>query len=264
MTDKNTYYAGGLGVDAYDLLLNEEVVAGDIAFYLDCAKRFGEPVLEIATGTGRVLVPLAQGGYDVTGLDLSTAMLRRAEHRLREQGLSDPRVKFVQGDMRRFDLGRQYALILVPFRSFQHLTEPAEQRAALGCMYRHLKPGGHLVLNLFDPRFDKLVDPNAMVGSTREGRDSTGRLVRRTVIARDVDFLRQVVRDHMRIEVCEVNGFVAASEESEWALRWMQRQETAYLLELSGFEVVAEYSDFDRSPPAYGKEQIWIARRRDI
>jgi hypothetical protein len=44
----------------------------------------------------------------------------------------------------------------------------------------------------------------------------------------------------------------------------MQRQETAYLLELSGFEIVAEYSDYNRSPPAYGKEQIWIARRRDV
>ena len=43
-------------------------------------------------------------------------------------------------------------------------------------------------------------------------------------------------------------------------LRWTHRQEMRYLFELTGFEVEAEYSDFHRSPPAYGREQIWLAR----
>ena len=74
--DPNAYYASGLGVETYDLL--HDPITSDIAFYLKCASRFGDPVLELGTGTGRVLLPLVEAGYEVTGLDLSPAMLRLA------------------------------------------------------------------------------------------------------------------------------------------------------------------------------------------
>ncbi len=44
-------------------------------------------------------------------------------------------------------------------------------------------------------------------------------------------------------------------------MSWIYRREMRYLFELTGFEVLAEYSDFAKSPPAYGKEQIWVARK---
>ncbi len=255
------YYADGLGVASYDLLLNGAAVEGDIAFYLDCARQFGGPVLELATGTGRVLLPLARQGVEIVGLDRSRAMLARAEDKLRAEGVARTRVQLVEADMMDFDLGRQFALVIVPFRSFQHLTEPVAQRAALRCVHRHLKPRGHLVLHLFDPWFPNLVDPVTMVGNTREARDPThGVVFRRTTISRDVDFVHQVVRETMRLEAVDSEGTSVAQEDTVWALKWMERQETANLLELCGFDPVAEYSDFRKSPPAYGKEQIWVAR----
>lgn len=265
MTDVNNYYAGGLGVDAYDplLSLNGNVVSGDIDFYLECAREFGDPVLEIATGNGRVLTPLAEAGHEVVGLDLSAAMLRVAEARLKARKLGPPRVMLSQGDMTDFDLGRQFALILIPFRSFQHVTEPEAQRAALRCMHRHLRPGGHLVVNVFDPRFDLLANPQAFVGLKRQVRDPRGWLLRRTIVARDVDFLRQTWRETLLLELFDADGALRKSDESVWTLRWMLRQEMRYLLELSGFEPVAEYSDFKKSPPAYGNEQNWVARKTD-
>ena len=42
-------------------------------------------------------------------------------------------------------------------------------------------------------------------------------------------------------------------------LRWIYRYEMRCLLELTGFMVRAEYSDFKRSPPRYGAEQVWVA-----
>ena len=57
-------------------------------------------------------------------------------------------------------------------------------------------------------------------------------------------------------------GIRVAAEETSWALRWIWRQEMAWLLELAGFEVVEHYADFDRAPPAYGREQLWVARCR--
>jgi hypothetical protein len=66
----------------------------------------------------------------------------------------------------------------------------------------------------------------------------------------------------LRIEELDGEGNVIDSEESSWSLRWTMRQEMAYLLELCEFEPIEEFSDFQGSPPDYGREQLWIARAR--
>jgi hypothetical protein len=69
------------------------------------------------------------------------------------------------------------------------------------------------------------------------------------------------VTETIRFEVIGPAGAMVATEETSWALRWTYRQEMAYLLELTGFDVVAQYGDFHGAPLAYGGEQIWVARR---
>src|SRR5688572_27712712 len=151
MADPNAYYARGLGVTMYDLFVGGGPLAGDVEFYLDCAQRYGGPILELGVGTGRILVPLAEAGYDVVGLDLSPAMLEIAAAKLRERPEAAERVRLLEGDMTNFDLGQRFALVLIPARSFQHVTTPEGQRATLRCIRRHLVMGGHLILDLFDP-----------------------------------------------------------------------------------------------------------------
>jgi SAM-dependent methyltransferase len=259
--DPNTYYAGGLGVETYDLL--HDPITRDIAFYLKCASRFGDPVLELGTGTGRVLLPLIEAGHEVTGLDLSPAMLQLARAKVRERVATGDRIRLVEGDMTAFDLGRRFALALVPARAFQHLITPEGQRAALTCIHRHLVPGGHLVLDLFDPIFENLFGAQKQAAFNREVRDeSSGHLVRRTVVARHVDALNQVLTEQLCFERFNAAGDLIASGGTSWSLRWTLRQEMAYLLELCGFAVIEQYSDFNGSPPVYGREQLWIASAR--
>lgn len=76
------------------------------------------------------------------------------------------------------------------------------------------------------------------------------------------DPFRQTVHESLQFEEIDQAGSVMGSEETSWSLRWSTRQETAYLLELTGFDVVDLYSDFGRSPPDYGREQLWVARAR--
>src|SRR5271165_7218240 len=91
-------------------------------FYDAAASLSGGPVLELGCGTGRMLVPLAQAGLHVTGLDISQRMLERAaEKRARLEAAQHDRVRLVQGDMTLFDLGEQFPLVIIPFRPFQHL-----------------------------------------------------------------------------------------------------------------------------------------------
>lgn len=258
MADGNSHYSHELAVQAYDLFVGRGLLVGDIDFYLGCAAKFGGPILEVGVGTGRIAIPLAQAGYEVVGLDLSARMLDRA--RIKLEGLPEiaDRITFVQADMTDFSLGRTFALVLNTARSFQHITDPGQQRAALACARRHLKPGGHLVLDLFDPNFALLLSdtmpPPVEVAADR------GRTVRRTVVSRAIDPLHQVIRETLRFEY--LRGDAAAEEPYEvtWTLRWSTRQEIQYLLEMCGFEPVEQYSDFHASPPAYGREQLWVAR----
>jgi len=261
LTDPNAYYAGGLGVSMYDLFTGGGLLAGDVEFYLDRARRFGGPILELGTGTGRVLIPLAEAGCEVVGLDLSPAMLDVAAAKLGERPELADRVRLVEGDMTDFDLAQRFALAIIPARSFQHVTTPPGQRATLRCVRRHVVPGGHLILDLFDPNFELLFANNGAGSPPREARDPrSGRLVRRTVAARHNDPLRQSVEEVLRFEEFDQAGNMVAREETSWSLRWSMRQEIAYLLELCGFEPIEQFSDFKGSPPDYGREQLWVAR----
>jgi ubiquinone/menaquinone biosynthesis C-methylase UbiE len=125
----------------------------DIPFYLELARRYGDPVLELACGTGRLAIPLARAGFAVTGLDLSPEMLRLARAKLRQEPPAvRRRVKLVQGDMANFDLALAARLAFVPFSSFFHLSTPRQRAACIAAAYRHLAPGGAFLVDLLPPR----------------------------------------------------------------------------------------------------------------
>jgi hypothetical protein len=89
----------------------------------------------------------------------------------------------------------------------------------------------------------------------------TGHTVIRKVIERINDPVRQLFTERFYLEELDDQGRLLNSEETSWSFKWATRQEMRYLFELTGFEVVAEFSDFFRSPPAYGAEQLWFVRK---
>jgi SAM-dependent methyltransferase len=254
----------GPSVDFYDLREHGgpgSPVEGDVAFYLRQAKRARGPILELASGTGRIAFPLADAGFDVTGLEASAAMLQVARRKLAAAPRAN--LRFVRGDMRRFSLRRTVALVLIPFRAFQHLLTVRDQRACLACVRRHLRPGGRLIVDLFDPRLEYLLpDAPAAPASRPAVHDpSTGRDVAIAVIDRRNDPVTQTFEETWRWTVT-AGGRVVRRADEVLRLRWTYRHEMRHLFELCGFDVVAEYSDFTGSPPRYGAEQVWIAARR--
>jgi SAM-dependent methyltransferase len=261
MEEATAHYRSRLAVAAYDLFHGGGMLEGDIDFYLDCAQRYSSPILEVGAGTGRVLFPLADAGHEVVGLDSSVEMLDVAAEKLSARPDLTGRVQLKKGDMTDFDLNRQFPQVIVSARSFQHLLSPAEQRKALRCIHRHLSPGGHLVLDLFDPYFELLFAKNAALPAPNEEVDhKSGMSIRRTLLARANDPMRQTIHEVLLYEAFDQTGAQVESEETSWTLRWSMRQEMAYLLELCGFDVVEQFSDFRRSPPRYACEQLWVAR----
>jgi len=265
--DSNAYYHSRLAVRVYDVLSGDAgingPVKGDVNFYIECAREFGAPVLELATGTGRVLWPIAAAGFDIVGIDISDDMLALARAKGQPEVESvRQRVTLQRMDMTAFQLRQSFRLALIPFRAFQHLTLPREQREALKCINRSLVPGGHLVIDIVDARLEHCVPGAPSPMPERRVKDEkTGRTAVHRVVERINDPVRQFFTEKLRLEELSDDGRTIESEESEWSLRWATRQEMRYLFELTGFEVVAEYSDFLRSPPAYGKEQLWVLRK---
>jgi ubiquinone/menaquinone biosynthesis C-methylase UbiE len=251
-------YYNSLFVRAYDAFyVGGAPITGDVAFYERLARETGGPVLEIACGTGRITLPLAEKGLDITGVDISEGMLTVAQREasLRPAGVQD-RLTLVHQDMSQLNLGRHFGFIFVPARSFQHLLTIGLQRQALEVFHRHLQPTGRFVLHVFDPCLDLLIDPNSKQRELSGTHPETGCHYTGEVLRTHLDHINQVRRDLWRYTEMGPNGELLAQDTREMTLRW----ELHHLLKLCGLAAEAEYSDFCYSAPTYGKELILVAR----
>jgi SAM-dependent methyltransferase len=262
------FFDSDLVVATYDLLTEQanRQISGDVSFYLDCAARFGSPVLELGVGTGRIAWALAEANHYVVGVDRSKRMLERAK----EKGSDYPgavrrRVDLIEADITGFDIDRTFPLVLIPFSTFQHLTTPRQQRACLDCIHRHVGRSGRVILDVFDPILDACVPGAATPNPDREAVEpETGHVLRRTSMRRVNDPLTQTFVETFRLERWDGCGQLLSRDEATHHLRWATRQEMLYLFELTGFEAEAEYADFNGREPAYGQRQIWRLRPRHI
>jgi SAM-dependent methyltransferase len=228
----------------------------DVAFYVDEAKATRGPVLELGCGTGRVLLPTARAGCTITGVDASSAMLARCRAALAaEPAAVQGRVTLHQHDIRDFDLRATYALITAPFRVFQHLTTIDDQLRALATIRRHLKPGGRVVFDVFNPNFGMIANADGQEHEEiPEQPLPDGRVFRRAFRIAGVRWLDQV----NEIELIYYVG--GARHVQRFDMRWFLRAELEHLVARGGLRVDKMYGDFARGPLVEGSpEQIVFA-----
>ena len=129
----------------------------DLPFYVELAQQTVGPILEIACGTGRVLLPIARKGINIHGVDNSQTMLEILRNRLAgEPHDVRERVTLHEGDMRDFRLNAQYPLVIIPFRPMQHMLTVQDQVSALTTAALHLSDTGILAFDVFYPKFEML------------------------------------------------------------------------------------------------------------
>jgi len=237
----------------------------DVVFFVEAAKESGGAVLEAGCGTGRVLIPTAQAGIEITGLDLSPHMLAVCRELLKaEPEEVRSKVRLVEGDMRHFELPRTFSLVTLPFRPFQHLTTVGDQLACLDCIRHHLETGGKLILDIFNPSLEALARLNIGEEMAEEPEFSMpdGRRVirRHKIVSRDV--FNQINYTELIYYVTHPSGRQERLVQA-FPMRYLFKFEAEHLLARAGFEVEQLYADYDKSPygSKYPGELIFVARK---
>ena len=218
----------------YDLVHRPLADADVFSFFQDAVQQYGQPVLELASGSGNILIPLAESGIDITGIDLSDSMLTACRRKAAERHV---KVNIEKGDMRGFDLDRKFPLIYIAGNSLQHLNTVREISECFESVKRHLAPNGKLLVEVFNPYIPLLAREMGRRYSlgTRGDYDLT----------EDVDY-------DAATQVSNINWhFRHTSTNIEKTLSFTMRQffpqEFDSLFVLHGFKIEHKFGDFDSS-----------------
>ncbi len=227
----------------------------DIPFYVKLAVASGGPVLEMGCGTGRILLPTARAGVRAHGMDASPDMLTR----LRKSLANEPaevrrRVSLTRGDIRRARVGRRFALVTAPFRVAQHLLERADQRAWLRNVHRHLRPGGALCFDVFQPDYRYVADSRGPEVDVDRTDPATGRRVRRTSHTVPHPEMQRI-EVHFQWLVEDARGKKVSESTGSSIMRWFTRGELENLLELEGYRITDYWGSFQPEPFGRDSEQ---------
>ena len=214
----------------YDLVFDQFVE--DLPLWTRVAAEARGPLLDLACGTGRVLIPLLEAGADADGIDASSAMLERARAKAQARRL---RTLLVVGDMRDFTMPRRYARVISAFNAFAHASTTEDQLRTLRCVREHLEPGGALVMHMSYPTAAYWQEADGEpVKEMEVEREGTGtRLQLWDLRTKDPAQQTQV----SRIEYREVDGNnrVVSSRRLTTSQRWVYRWELELLFRIAGF-----------------------------
>jgi SAM-dependent methyltransferase len=247
----------------YDLDLVED--PGDLDMYLALAARTGGPILELAAGTGRIAVPLAAAGHDVTAVDLDPAMLERAFARARAGAELPGRLELIEADLLDLDLpgAGTYRLAITALNSLFLLATRESQRQAFRTMARHLAPGGLAVVDVWLPEPEDLARfDGRMIFEYERVEPEAGHEVTKVDSAR-FDPTTAVVDLTVIYEEGPAGGTPVRWIRRD-ALRLVGADELRAMAEDAGLVVEEVGGDYDLDPIGPGSERaVLIARRPD-
>jgi len=240
--------------DLYDFLYREE---SDVKYYLEEARKAEGKVLEIGCGTGRVMLKLLEQGVDIEGLDISKKMLEILKRKARVQNLNP---KTYLRDMRTFSLKSRYSLIIIPYRTFMHLSSENEKLDTIKRIHKHLNKNGKAIIHTYIPSA-------AEVESTAYFRPI------------NVSFFRI---DNKKITVVWHVKYSPAKDEITYRVSIYKSKDKIHsfdmrlyptnyekmkaLLKKAGFRSIKAYSDFGGTVfnPGHGRaagDLIWVAKK---
>ena len=217
----------------------------DLDMYRNFAELCGGKILELACGSGRLLLPLAREGYTLTGVDTSAAMLNIAQHALEKEGIA-ARCQLVQQDMCSLQLQEKYRLAMIALGSFGHITTRTQQQQALAAIRRHLSIGATFILDISneDARYMEALSGQMLHQGTWQQQD--GSYVTHFLSPASSNSQHLLDLTHF-YEVHRQGGNVQRNV-SQTSLYLFERNETELLLDQAGFRVKDVYGSYEFGP----------------
>lgn len=253
MTKMNSIYkVGDLIYDA-DIYDGMNTSMADLQFYKRwMPKNKDVRILELCCGTGRLTLPIAKDGYDISGVDYTSSMLEQAKLKASESGLN---VEFIEADIRTLDLPEKYDLIFIPFNSIHHLYTNEDLFKAFNVVKNHLKEGGLFLLDCFNPNIRFIVESEKDFKEIAEYTTSKGRKV----------LIKQAMRYESNSQINRIdwhyfiNGEFYSIENLD--MRMFFPQELDSYLERTGFTVVHKFGNFEEEAFSDNSEkQIFVCQ----
>jgi SAM-dependent methyltransferase len=207
----------------------------DVDFYVDLAREAEGPVIELAVGTGRIAIPIAERtGKRVIGIDSSPGMLARAREHAADAGVE---LELHEADMRDLDFHDTTDLVICPYRALLHLPTWSDRRRVFELVARALAAGGRFAWNafVFDHRYAAEVD-----GTWQD----------------------EPLRHRVEFAPGDNRVDITLEDGPKLSLWWSTKSEWEGLLEVAGLETDVLYGWFDRRAfEDTSREFVWVARK---
>ena len=245
---------GTLATEVYDLDKPIGHSFGDVELYQERLRACPGLLLEPASGTGRILIPLLEAGLPVHGLESSPAMLACCQNHLTQRSL---RTELFSGYMQELSLPHRYAAIVLPAGSFLLLEDAPAAHAALRGFHQHLEAGGLLMMDMYLPE-------TGSVGKTsiQQWTSPGGDILTMEDTLVEIDFLRQRTLSYLRYEKWR-EGKLIATELQRFSLRWYGVEEFTRLLTAHGFDDIEISADYKKGqPPVHGGQTLTFSARK--
>lgn len=235
----------------YDLVHNKSPESDQINFYERAIERFGQPVLELASGTGNYLVTLAENDFDISGTEKFEERFNISQKKAEKRNVE---TNLYNADMRDFNLPNKFNLIFIAGNALQHLKTNPEVASCFASVKRHLLPNGKFIVEIFNPSIELLnrePDKRYFVG---EYRTEDGWIVIETTVKYDAATQINHIDWHYKNQYWKENQTVS------FTMRQFFPQELDALFAYNGFKIKAKFGDFDESSfTSNSPKQIIIA-----
>ena len=209
----------------------------DLQFYKRWLPKSKDPrILDLCCGTGRLTLPIAKEGYDITGVDYTASMLELAKVKASEQDID---ITLVEADIRTLDLTEEYDLIFIPFNSIHHLYKNEDLFSAFSTVKSHLKEGGLFLFDCFNPNIQFIVESEKDQKQIAEYTTKDGRDI----------LIKEIMRYENKTQInriewhYHINGKFDSIQNLD--MRLFFPQELDSYLERSGFNVIHKFGNFE-------------------
>jgi ubiquinone/menaquinone biosynthesis C-methylase UbiE len=225
-------------------------------FYVEYANKTNGPILELASGTGRVSLYVAEKtNRQIQCIELSEYMVKKFKYKLKttHQHLRD-KINICVGDMRRFDFGKKFEYIIIPWRALQWLPVQDQTLECLKCVFEHLADNGFFVFDIFKPGiYDEKWLGKEII--SYDITDGTRRIVRST-INHFADTEKKYIQYKNKIKILEAGEEMI--KEDKLTIKYYEYKEIVDMLKSVGFKIKEEYGYYDKRSIIDGDEMIFV------